>query len=120
MLRRGAGTDRPASTRRRLLAGLGAALLLPAAGRRAPAGRPHQVMIEGFAFAPARVAVGAGETVEWTNTDIVPHTATDRAGGWDTGTLARGEGAAVTFRTPGRFVYVCTFHPHMRGEVVVA
>ena len=38
----------------------------------------HEVPIRGFAFEPATLVVVQGDTVVWSNHDIVPHTATDR------------------------------------------
>ncbi|MEO1000591.1 MAG: hypothetical protein AAFW69_08335, partial [Pseudomonadota bacterium] len=57
--------------------------------------------------------------VAWTNTDVVPHTATAGDGSWDTGALSRGEAGEVTFAVEGRFDYLCAFHPMMTGRIVV-
>ena len=73
--------------------------------------------IQAFAFTPAVVRVKAGGTVTWTNNDSAVHTATGT--GFDTGSLARGQSATVTFDTPGTFDYRCTPHPAMRGTVIV-
>ncbi len=75
------------------------------------------VDIRGFAFAPAVVRVRAGGTVTWTNNDSAVHTATGN--GFDTGRLAGGQSATVTFDTPGTYEYQCTPHPAMRGTVIV-
>lgn len=75
------------------------------------------VNIQAFAFTPAVVRVKAGGTVTWTNNDSAAHTATGT--GFDTGSLARGQSATVTFDTPGTFDYRCTPHPAMRGTVIV-
>lgn len=84
-----------------------------------PQPRRHHVMIEAFAFAPAQLAIAAGDAVAWVNRDIAPHTATDTAEAWDTGLLQKAEVATVTFSTPGRYAYFCRFHPRMRAEIVV-
>lgn len=86
----------------------------------APQPRRHRVEIAAFAFMPAQLAIAAGDTVEWVNRDIAPHTATDTAEAWDTGPLQKAETATVTFSTPGRYAYFCRFHPHMRAEIVAA
>jgi plastocyanin len=75
------------------------------------------VNIQAFAFTPAVVRVKAGGTVTWTNNDSAVHTATGT--GFDTGRLARGESATITFNTPGTFDYRCTPHPAMRAVVIV-
>ena len=41
-----------------------------------PTPRTHTVKIEGMAFVPATLEVSVGDTVEWINEDLVPHTAT--------------------------------------------
>ena len=41
------------------------------------------------------------------------------AGGWDTGLLAKGETASVTFNQPGTYTYNCTPHPSMIGQIIV-
>jgi plastocyanin len=77
------------------------------------------VEIKDFAFNPATVTVSAGTTVTWTNQDLAPHTATAEDGSFDTGRLNQGESGSVTFDQPGTYAYVCTFHPSMKGTVVV-
>lgn len=79
----------------------------------------HRIVIEEFAFVPERITVQAGDTVEWINRDIVPHTATAADGAWDTGTLAREEKGRMRFPAVGRSDYFCAFHPHMRAYVTV-
>lgn len=77
------------------------------------------VSIAGFAFGPGSVSIEVGDTVTWTNDDTAPHTAT-AAGAFDTGTIAAGESASVTFDTAGTYDYVCSIHPQMSGTVIVA
>jgi plastocyanin len=76
------------------------------------------VEIADFAFGPAEVTIAAGGTVTWTNTDNQPHTATS-SGTFDTGSIAAGDSATVTFDEPGTFTYVCSFHPFMTATVTV-
>lgn len=102
----------------RCLALAGAAFLLPPAGWAAePA--VHTVRIAAFAFGPVRLEIRTGDTVEWVNEDLVPHTATAAGGGWDTGGLRTGDAGSVSFRVPGTHAYRCAYHPQMRGEIVV-
>ncbi len=79
----------------------------------------ESVQIADFAFAPATVTVTAGDTVTWTNADPVAHTATATDSSWDTGDIAEGASASITFNTPGTYSYLCTPHPTMTGTVVV-
>ena len=79
------------------------------------------VKISNFKFAPASVAVKTGGTVTWTNEDSAQHTATDDKSTppFDTGTLDQGDAKKVTFKKAGTYPYICTFHPFMKGTVVV-
>jgi plastocyanin len=90
----------------------------PTAGT--PAGASTSaVEIKGFAFNPPMIEVSTGTTVTWTNQDTAPHTATAEDGSFDTGRLNNGQSGSVTFDQPGTFTYICTFHPNMKGTVVV-
>jgi plastocyanin len=77
------------------------------------------VQIEDFRFQPTTMNVTPGTVVVWTNDDSAPHTATAKAGNFDTGRLNKGESGQVTFDWPGTFEYVCNFHSSMNGRVVV-
>lgn len=70
-----------------------------------------------FAFSPATVTIGVGETVTWTNGGQEDHTAT--GSGFATGTVSPGGSASHTFTSAGTFAYVCDFHPNMKGTVEV-
>lgn len=82
-----------------------------------PAPRTHIVRITRSAFTPASLTINAGDTVEWRNEDLVPHTATGNA--FDSGRLNKGQTWRFTARSKGSFPYVCTYHPSMRGNVTV-
>jgi plastocyanin len=76
--------------------------------------------LSGFCFSPTSIEVRAGNSVQWTNNTLVPHTATqDGVGGWSTPFVDPGKSASVTFTTPGTFAYHCSIHPDMHGTVVV-
>ena len=89
------------------LALIGAVEFLPHtnAGRPANLGnnpaKTATVVIRGFKFEPATVTVRAGETVEWKNEGIVPHTATADAEVahkpvFDSGTIDTGQRGATS------------------------
>ena len=61
-----------------------------AAGER-PESKTHTVTIEGMRFQPERLTVARGDTVVWVNKDLVPHTATSEAGGFDSQDNSGGE-----------------------------
>jgi len=77
-----------------------------------------RVTIRLLKFSPDKIEVKSGETVEWANADLTPHTATDQ-GMFNSGTIDAGASWSHTFNQPGTFPYFCTFHPEMKGIVVV-
>ena len=89
-----------------------------AAGGAAHASKAPTVGIVDFTFKPATLTVGVGSRVTFANRSKVVHTAT-RKGGFDTGTIAPGKSAAVSFKRKGAFSYMCSIHPAMRGKIVV-
>ena len=100
----------------RAVAGL---LLLAAAAcsDAKPAARTHTIAIRGFQYVPAAASVSVGDTVVWTNEDVVPHTAT-AADRWDTGSIGSRASAQVVITQKGKHAYVCAFHPAMKAELV--
>jgi plastocyanin len=82
-------------------------------------GPAETVAIEDFEYRPGNLQIAAGSRVTWTNRDSAPHSATDSGRAWDTGVLARGKSATLTFSVPGTFDYYCTVHPSMRARITV-
>ena len=101
--------------RARLLAFPAAAL---AVGLSLAASAPTAVRLEGMKFDPPTVTVRRGDTVTWNNKDLVPHTATSQ-GKFDSGNIAPGQSFSRKMDQPGQFDYICTYHPGMKGQVVV-
>lgn len=86
----------------------------------AGAGSGHVILIDRFTFQPAALTVGPGETVEWKNAGIVPHTATTLDGKtFDSGQIETGASSRVTLRKQGTFEYICRLHPNMKGRLIV-
>lgn len=82
------------------------------------AGKVHQVAIEGMKFVPERIEVAVGDTITWTNRDLVPHTVT--AGkAIESGTIESNKTWKYVARNKGEFDYICRFHPVMHGTLVV-
>ena len=79
----------------------------------------HTVTIESMRFQPEMLTVAAGDTVVWVNKDLVPHTATSEAGGFDSKTIQAGQSWKHTVRTKGDIAYLCTFHPTMKAMLRV-
>jgi len=76
-----------------------------------------KVNIVNFKFDPAVVTINKGDTIIWTNNDSASHAATGTA--FDSGSLCKGATFKFTFNTPNTFDYVCSFHPQMKGQVIV-
>jgi len=72
-----------------------------------------------MAFAPTRLVVAVGATVEWTNRDQLAHTITADDGSWDSGLIEPGKTWRRTFDQPGTYAVHCTPHPFMTGVIVV-
>jgi len=79
----------------------------------------HEVDIIGFKFEPATFVVRAGDTITWTNRDLVPHTATARDKSWDTGRIDKGKSASIVCQPNMEAAYFCRFHPAMKAGLEV-
>ena len=93
-------------------------LLLAAALPFAVRAETHTITIEAMKFSPATVTVKAGDRIVWNNKDVVPHTATAK-GAFDSGSIAVGKSWSHAAPKPGKYDYVCTFHPGMKATLVV-
>jgi len=82
------------------------------------AGKNHEVAIEGMKFVPERLEVAVGDTVTWTNKDIVPHTVTAKAARIESGDLAQGKRYRLVVKKKGQIDYVCRLHPGMKAGLV--
>ncbi|MFM9844591.1 MAG: cupredoxin domain-containing protein [Dongiaceae bacterium] len=78
----------------------------------------HVIDIRDFAFDPPSLSVAVGDTVVWTNRDVVPHTVTI-AGGGDSGAIEEEQSWEFAVMKSGRLVYGCGFHPSRAGEIDV-
>lgn len=102
---------------RRTALRLAAALPVVAIAATAQAQTTHTVRITDFTFEPANLTINAGDSVIWINEDDAPHTAT--GGGFDTGTLNKGEQKGFRFTTAGSINYRCDIHPAMRASLTI-
>jgi len=82
-------------------------------------GRVYHVEIKGMAYALPELTVSPGDTVVWVNRDIVPHTVTADGRRFDSGSMSPSAEWSFAARERGRFPYACTFHPTMKGVLVV-
>jgi plastocyanin len=74
-----------------------------------------------YLYAPAAIAVQAGDTVTWTNHDHFSHNVhLLGAIEWRSEVLPPGESVTYTFAEPGEYAYQCDLHPQdMQGTVTV-
>jgi quinohemoprotein ethanol dehydrogenase len=72
-----------------------------------------------YVYQPQQVQVPVGTTLQFSNGGTITHTATAQDNSWDTGDIAPGATASVTFSSAGTWIYNCTPHPWMIGRVVV-
>ncbi|MDT4921850.1 MAG: hypothetical protein QOI15_2752 [Pseudonocardiales bacterium] len=84
----------------------------------------HQVSIVDFAFTPAAMTVGQGDTVTWTYTQGDAnhgHTVTSDQGFWSSPTLALNQtySQAGAFKNAGAYAYHCSIHHSMTGVIRV-
>ena len=89
-------------------------------GFTGPIATATTIKIDDYTYAPMRIRVSTGAKVTFTNSGTQPHNAASSdAGGWNTGLLANGQSASVTFNRPGTYTYNCTPHPSMIGHIIV-
>jgi plastocyanin len=86
-------------------------------GARAIPSAVTEVSMRNLQFNPVTLELKQGDVVEWTNDDLVPHTVTSAS--FSSGTIIAGQSWRHTFTNAGNFPYVCTFHPQMKGVVIV-
>jgi plastocyanin len=78
------------------------------------------VTMKDIKFNPGNVTVDKGGTVTWTNDDSVGHDVT--GDGFKSGSAGDIQGGGTykhTFNKAGKFSYVCTVHPGMKGTITV-
>lgn len=86
-----------------------------------------------LSFTPATLTVKVGSTVTWTDTDSIAHTVTtgtfvlgsdglrtsEHPDGLINMPLSKGNNVSFTFTKPGKYIYYCSIHKGMSGEIVV-
>jgi plastocyanin len=105
------------------IASLSLLMLMMSGGERG-AGAPraaavHRIVIANLAFGSSPADIHVGDTIEWVNRDIFRHTATASGKSFDLD-IPPDASASFVPRRPGTFDYICTYHPGMKGRLVVA
>jgi plastocyanin len=92
----------------------------PVASAGGAARAAAQVTIQTLKYSPGTIEIKRGETVEWQNSDLTPHTVTSQTGNeLNSGSVEPDATWSHTFSQPGTFPYYCTFHTEMKGTVIV-
>ncbi|MCF6220368.1 MAG: plastocyanin/azurin family copper-binding protein [Robiginitomaculum sp.] len=78
----------------------------------------HIIEIHKMRFQTKLLNVKIGDTVTWTNKDIVPHTATASDKSWDSGRLNKGESFTLTITNQTKLNYFCLYHRQMQAKLV--
>ena len=79
------------------------------------------VTIKDRKYAPATLTIKAGDSVTWVNKDDHDHTvdAEVEDDGFESGNLSNGDTFKHTFPKAGKYKYSCSYHPRMKGTIVV-
>jgi len=113
-------------TRRNLLtkiiAAAGAAIVLaiPVSARTLNKKKHHHIIIKNFEYLPAKLKVSVGDSICWTNHDIVPHTVTASDKSWDSQLIKQGDEWILDITTEIQTAYYCHYHPMMKAEFDVS
>lgn len=99
---------------------IGALMVSAVGGAAAAPAKPAivRVSIDSLAFGPSTATAKVGDTIEWTNQDVVVHTATASNHAFDV-TLPPGKPVRLVMKKAGAFEYFCRYHPNMRGTLIV-
>jgi plastocyanin len=101
--------------------GLSIELQAHAAGTGAQALTTQKVKITTtFQYSPATLTIKVGTTVIWKNTSSAAHTVASNNGvSFRSPVIPTGGTYSFTFKKKGTFPYHCTFHPSMKGVIIV-
>lgn len=78
----------------------------------------YNVDIKEMQFQPAEITLQKGDTVVWTNHDIVTHDVTEETGRlWTSGPLAPGQSWSLVVTESAD--YYCSIHVVMKGKLIV-
>ena len=82
------------------------------------AGKTHTVDIREMKFIPAELVVNKGDRIVFVNHDLVNHNVRGASGGnWSSSVLV--PNATWTYKATESADYYCSFHPLMKGKIVI-
>jgi plastocyanin len=70
-------------------------------------------------FDPTATTAKAGDVIQWTNTGSVAHNVTFSDPTLTSGTLQKNDTWQVKITVPATYMFHCTFHPGMDGQITV-
>jgi plastocyanin len=80
----------------------------------------HTVGMKNMVYNPAKLTISVGDTVEWINSDNVPHMVnSDSSIVFQSPLFNPGKSFQYVFKTSGKFPYHCAIHPMMIGTIIV-
>jgi plastocyanin len=85
-------------------------------------GGGNSITIKNFAFYPSSLTVKTGTVVTWVNQDGASHTIVSDTGSpaaFSSDSLSTGASFPFTFTQAGTYTYHCSFHPSMKGTIIV-
>ena len=77
-----------------------------------------QIVMENLVISPAEASAKVGDTIEWTNKDVVAHTATADNGDFDVMLQPHNTGSFI-LKKVGTVKYYCRFHPNMKATLKI-
>jgi plastocyanin len=78
------------------------------------------VSMKKMKFTPSSLTIKVGQTVKWKNKDSHDHTVeADDGKSFKSGNLRNGDTFTHKFTKAGKYKYACSYHPRMKGEIVV-
>ena len=78
------------------------------------------VHIKDFLYGPKVLRARTNEAITVVNDDAEPHTVTGIKSAFDSGPIDSGATWIHRFTRPGTYLYFCSFHPYMRGRILVS
>ncbi len=70
-------------------------------------------------FDSSKITIKVGQTVKWENEDEHDHTVVADDGSFKSDNIGPEKSYSFTFKKAGKFTYTCTYHPRMKGTIVV-
>jgi plastocyanin len=81
-------------------------------------GATIQISMENLEVSPAEASAKVGDTIEWTNRDVLAHTATARNGDFDV-TMPPKNTVRLVLKKAGSVEYYCRYHPNMKATLKI-